>query len=77
MNLVIKSLPGEAFADVVEWELDDDPVEMTSLAEEDTRVAGTIHVSTRQGRHGPRVKWYARLGLPDRSSPSRWKTLPA
>ena len=77
MNLVFQYLRGEAVADVVQWELNDDPVEMTSLAKEDTGEADSIHVSTRQGRHGPRVKWYPRLGLPDRSSPSRWKTLPA
>lgn len=58
MDLVIQYLPGEAFADVVEWELDDDPVEMTNLNEQRTGVPGVIFISTRQGRHGPRIKWY-------------------
>jgi hypothetical protein len=58
VNLVIQYLPGEAFADVTEWELEDDPVEMANLTEDETGVSGIVYVSTRQGRHGPRIKWY-------------------
>jgi hypothetical protein len=37
---------------------DEDLVEMTNLPEEDTGVPGTIFVSTRMGKHGPRVKYF-------------------
>ena len=35
---------------------DEDLVEMANLPEEDTGISGTIFVSTRMGRRGPRVK---------------------
>ena len=37
---------------------DEDLVEMANLPEEDTGIPGTIFVSTRMGRHGPRVKYF-------------------
>ena len=37
--------------------VDEDLVEMANLPEEDTGIPGTIFVSTRMGRHGPRVKY--------------------
>ena len=37
---------------------DADLVEMANLPEEDTGIPGTIFVSTRMGRHGPRVKYF-------------------
>ncbi len=37
---------------------DDILLEMANLGEGDTRVPGTIFVSTALGAHGPRVKWY-------------------
>ena len=33
-------------------------LDMANLEEADTGVAGVIYVSTQQGSHGPRVKWY-------------------
>lgn len=62
MNIAFQYAPGAAFDEVVAWELEDDPVEMANLTERDTGVPGVIYVSTRQGRHGPRVKWYPRRG---------------
>ena len=42
---------------------DEDLVEMANLTEDDTGIPGTIFVSTRMGRHGPRVKYFdARAG---------------
>jgi hypothetical protein len=38
---------------------------MANLTEADTGVPGIMYVSTRQGRHGPRVKWYPRRGGAD------------
>ena len=38
--------------------VDEDLVEMANLPEEDTGIPGTIFVSTRMGRHGPRVKYF-------------------
>jgi len=67
MNVMATYTTGAPWQQVLEWELDDDPVEMTSLSEKDTGVPGVLFVSTRQGRHGPRVKWYpakARADLP-------------
>ena len=37
---------------------DDEVFEMVNLPRSDTGVAGTIYVSSMQGPHGPRVKWY-------------------
>src|SRR5207248_906271 len=37
---------------------DEDLVEMANLPEEDTGIPGTIFVSTRMGRHGPRVRFF-------------------
>lgn len=65
MNVAFQYAPGAAFDEVVAWELEDDPVEMANLTERETGVAGVIYVSTRQGRHGPRVKWYPRRGGSD------------
>jgi len=38
--------------------VDEDLVEMANLPEEDTGISGTIFVSTRMGRRGPRVKHF-------------------
>src|SRR5437879_12237326 len=38
--------------------VDEDLVEMANLPEEDTGISGTIFVSTRMGRHGPRAKYF-------------------
>lgn len=43
---------------VVDPEPDDELVEMANLPRSDTGVDGTIDISTMQGSHGPRVKWY-------------------
>jgi hypothetical protein len=47
-----------ADAPIAEELTDQDLVEMTNLPEEDTGVPGTIFVSTRMGKHGPRVKYF-------------------
>lgn len=65
MNVVATYTPGEPYQDVIAWEMDDDPVDMTNLTEEETNVPGLIYVSTRQGRHGPRVKWFPRRARSD------------
>ncbi|MBX9748040.1 MAG: hypothetical protein K5Q68_00350 [Roseococcus sp.] len=62
MNLVVQYAPGAAAQDVLREEMLDDPVEMANLTEDETGVPGIIYVSTRQGRHGPRIKWYPRRG---------------
>ncbi|MCU0945964.1 MAG: hypothetical protein MUF65_11425 [Rubritepida sp.] len=62
MNRVLHYAPGAAAEAIVLQEQEDDPVEMANLTEADTGVPGIIHVSTRQGRHGPRIKWYPRRG---------------
>lgn len=33
-------------------------LEMANLPREDTGVDGIIYISSAQGKHGPRVKWY-------------------
>ena len=38
--------------------LDDEIFEMVNLPRKDTGVDGIVYVSTAQGPHGPRVKWY-------------------
>src|SRR4051794_25902728 len=38
--------------------VDEDLVEMANLPEEDTGIPATIFVSTRMGRHEPRVKYF-------------------
>jgi hypothetical protein len=49
-------VPGDArLADELASE---DFVEMANLPEEDTGVPGTIFVSVRMGKHGPRVKYF-------------------
>jgi hypothetical protein len=49
-------VPGDAqLADELAYE---DLVEMANLPEEDTDVPGTVFISTRMGRHGPRVKYF-------------------
>ena len=40
----------------------DEPFEMANLAEDVTGVAGFVFISTMMGGHGPRVKWYSKLG---------------
>ncbi len=47
---------------MVDLELEDDPVEVTNLTEEDSGVPGVVYLSTRQGRHGRRVPWYPPRG---------------
>ena len=66
MNVVATYTIGASWHEVLEWELDDDPVDMTNLPENETNVPGVIFVSTRQGRHGPRVKWYPGRAAADR-----------
>jgi hypothetical protein len=58
VNVGFTYLPGRPPADVAAEEMDDEPVEMTNLLEDETGVPGVIYISTQQGRHGPRVKWY-------------------
>ena len=40
---------------------------MANLTKEDTGVEGVIYISTVEGSHGPRVKWFP--GRPQRGSP--------
>ena len=57
---------GRPPSEVAAEDLLDDPVEMTNLRERHTGVPGVIFISTRQGQHGPRVKWYPqRAGAAD------------
>ncbi len=51
----------------------DELFEVVNLTREDTGVAGVICISTAQGRHGPRVKWYP--GRPGREAPCLTVTL--
>ena len=51
----------------------DDLFEMVNLARKDTGVGGIIYISTAQGQHGPRVKWYP--GRPGRDEPCLTVTL--
>jgi hypothetical protein len=60
VNRVLLYAPGASADAIVLAEQEDDPVEMANLTEARTGVPGTIYVSTRQGRHGPRIKWYPR-----------------
>jgi hypothetical protein len=55
--------------------LDDEIFEMVNLPRKDTGVDGIIHVSTAQGPHGPRVKWYP--DRPGRDAPCLTVTLEA
>lgn len=52
---------------------DDEVVEMVNLPRGDTGVDGTISVSSMQGPHGPRVKWYPQR--PGRDTPCLTVTL--
>jgi hypothetical protein len=61
MNVALIHAPGRPAAEIVVEEREDDPVEMVNLREKDTGVPGTVYVSTLQGRHGPRIKWYPGL----------------
>jgi hypothetical protein len=45
----------------------EDTVEMANLTSAQTGIAGTIFISTAMGGHGPRVKYFLRLG---RTQPS-------
>lgn len=44
---------------------DDHPFDMANLRSKDTGVPGTVYVSTREGQHAPRVKWYPGRPAPD------------
>lgn len=58
---------------LAELELREDGVfEMANLTEAQTGVPGTIYVSTEEGGHGPRVKYFSR---PGRSQPSFFVSL--
>ncbi len=37
---------------------DDEMFDVVNLTREDTGVEGTISISTAQGQHGPRIKWF-------------------
>lgn len=52
---------------------DDEVFEMVNLPRGDTGVDGTIYVSSMQGPHGPRVKWYPQR--PGRDAPCLTVTL--
>ncbi len=58
LGLAFSFAPGRAISEVEAEELLDDPVEMTNLRERHTGVPGVIYISTRQGQHGPRIKWF-------------------
>lgn len=58
LGLAFSFAPGRSAAEVEAEELHDDPVEMTNLRERHTGVPGVISISTRQGQHGPRIKWF-------------------
>jgi hypothetical protein len=58
-----------------EAEPPDELVEMANLPRKDTGVDGTIYISTMQGPHGPRVKWYPER--PARDAPCLTLTLEA
>lgn len=49
-------------ADEVATGIRDEPFDMANLLEEDTGVPGAIYISTRVTQHGPRVKYYQKLG---------------
>ena len=53
----------------------DEVFAVVNLPREDTGVAGVITVSTAQGQHGPRIKWYP--GRPGREAPCLTVTLEA
>jgi hypothetical protein len=50
-------LPADAL--LAEEMADEDLADMANLTEDDTGIPGTIFISTRMGRHGPRVKYFA------------------
>jgi hypothetical protein len=54
--IAVTSFPADA--PLVDELADEELVELANLPEEDTGVPGTIHISTRVGRHGPRVKYF-------------------
>lgn len=68
MNIIHQPLPEGTAAD-------DEMFDVVNLATRETGVAGTIFVSTAQGAHGPRVKWYP--GRPGRDAPCLTVTLEA
>ena len=70
MNLIAHCVPGAAARDMLAREMGDHPVELANLTEQDTGLPGIVYVSTRQGRHGPRVKWYPRRGGSDEAFPT-------
>lgn len=48
-------------------DLDEEMFDVVNLPRQDTGLAGVVFVSTVQGSHGPRVKWYP--GRPGRDAP--------
>jgi hypothetical protein len=55
--------------------LDDELVDMVNLSEQDTGISGVIYISTAQGSHGARVKWYP--ARPGRDAPCLAVTIEA
>jgi hypothetical protein len=65
--------PGAGFAPGVD--ADDEMFDVVNLVSGDTGLVGIVFVSTAQGAHGPRVKWYP--GRPGRDAPCLAVTLEA
>jgi hypothetical protein len=59
----------------VEADAPEELVEMANLPRRDTGVEGIIYISTAQGSHGPRVKWFP--DRPSRDAPCLTVTLEA
>jgi len=53
----------------------DELFDMVNLPRKDTGVAGVIYISTAQGQHGPRIKWFPER--PSREAPCLTVTLEA
>lgn len=53
----------------------DELFDMVNLPRKDTGVEGTIYISTAQGQHGPRIKWFPQR--PSREAPCLTVTLDA
>jgi hypothetical protein len=68
VNIIHQPLPEGTAAD-------DEMFDVVNLATRETGVTGTIFVSTAQGAHGPRVKWYP--GRPGREVACLTMTLEA
>lgn len=52
---------------------DDEMFDVVNLTHQDTGVTGTIFISTAQGKHGPRIKWFP--DKPSRDGPCLILTL--